>query len=356
MKIKEIYKKIRDGVIISDIELQREIVYDNEKQQLVIDSIVEGIPLPAFYLWENSKNKLEVLDGKQRIEAIKNFIENQIQYKSKTWKETDPKIQKKINETQLSVIICKGEEKLKREIFRRINTLGVALSKYEVLNGLFHGEYLRGLTRYVKQDKDVGKILKSNSRGNNQYKILQLLMDLNNKAKDILTINNYVNENKKKPFETDQIKISKHIKFVRQIFENYKEIDIYFSLAKKYLKDLSIWRLKKDIINARIQRYLKSDDAKLTQKSKEIEDIIQSVVKNISVDEKRLFSPDDKEKLLQKKKNNKNKFNCEKCDQLFFKEELTVDHKKAWSLGGRTERSNAELLCRSCNSKKGARE
>ena len=71
MKIKEIYKKIRDGVIISDIELQREIVYDNEKQQLVIDSIVEGIPLPAFYLWENSKNKLEVLDGKQRIEAIK---------------------------------------------------------------------------------------------------------------------------------------------------------------------------------------------------------------------------------------------------------------------------------------------
>ena len=356
MKIKDIYKKIRDGIIISDIELQREIVYKIEKQRLVIDSIVEGIPLPAFYLWENNKNKLEVLDGKQRIEAIKNFIENQIQYQSKTWKETDPSIQKKINETELSVIICSGEEKLKREIFRRINTLGVALSKYEVLNGLFHGEYLRGLTNYTKQDGDIGKILKSNSRGANQYKVLQLLMDLNNTPKDTLNINSYVNENKNKAFETDQIKISKHVKFVRQIFDNYREIDIYFSLAKKYIKDLGIWRLKKDTINDRIQRYLKSDDAKLTQKSIEIEDIIQAVVKNISVDQKRLFSPDDKEKLLRKKKMQNNRYNCEKCDQLFFKEELTVDHKKAWSKGGPTELSNAELFCRPCNSKKGARD
>ena len=49
MKIKELYEKIRDGVIISDIELQREIIYNTEKQQLVIDSILNDVPLPAFY-------------------------------------------------------------------------------------------------------------------------------------------------------------------------------------------------------------------------------------------------------------------------------------------------------------------
>ena len=74
MKIKELYEKIRDGVIISDIELQREIIYNTEKQQLVIDSILNDVPLPAFYLWKNDDEKLEVLDGKQRIEAIKKFI------------------------------------------------------------------------------------------------------------------------------------------------------------------------------------------------------------------------------------------------------------------------------------------
>ena len=31
MKIKELYEKIRDGVIISNIELQREIIYNTEK-------------------------------------------------------------------------------------------------------------------------------------------------------------------------------------------------------------------------------------------------------------------------------------------------------------------------------------
>ena len=39
MKIKELYEKIRDGVIISDIELQREIIYNTEKQQLVINYV-----------------------------------------------------------------------------------------------------------------------------------------------------------------------------------------------------------------------------------------------------------------------------------------------------------------------------
>ena len=50
MKIKDLYEKIRDGIIISDIELQREIIYNPEKQKLVIDSILNDVPLPAFYL------------------------------------------------------------------------------------------------------------------------------------------------------------------------------------------------------------------------------------------------------------------------------------------------------------------
>ena len=105
---------------------------------------------------------------------------------------------------------------IKRD-FRRINTLGVPLSPYEVLNGLFHGEYLRGLTVYVGQDRDALKVLSSNSRGKNQYRILQLLMDLKNLPKDRQSINDYVNSNQKKSFADDQREISKYIKFVREI-------------------------------------------------------------------------------------------------------------------------------------------
>ncbi len=354
MNIKNLYEQLRDGKIISDIDFQREIVYDTEKQVLVIDSIVNGIPLPAFYFWKNKNGILEVLDGKQRIEAIKKFIENDIQYQDKLWKQTDKKIQDKINKTELSIIICEGKEQLKREIFRRINTLGVPLSHYEVLNGLFHGEYLRGLTVYVGQDRDTLRVLGSNSRGKNQYKILQLLMELNNLPKDIKTINDYVNKNQKNSFADDQKEISKYIKFVSEIFEKYGQLDIFFNLARKYFKDSVIWKQKKDEINSRVKRYLKSDDAKLTDKAKEIEDIIQAIINNISVDEKRLFSSDDKKEYLRKKKPNKeNKYQCLNCKKYFYTEELTMDHKDPWSKGGRTELSNAELLCRPCNIKKG---
>ena len=356
MNIKNLYEQVRDGKIISDIELQREIVYDAEKQMLVIDSIVNGIPLPAFYFWKNKEGILEVLDGKQRIESIKKFIENDIQYQDKLWKQTDKKIQYIINETELSIIICEGKEQLKREIFRRINTLGVPLSPYEVLNGLFHGEYLRGLTAYVGQDRDALRVFGSNSRGKNQYRTLQLLMTLKNLPRDAHAINDYVNKCQNDTFADDQIEIGKYIKFISEIFEEYGQLDIYFNLARKYFKDTVIWKQNKDEINSRVKRYLKSDDAKLTDKSKEIEDIIQAIVNNISVDEKRLFSSDDKKEFLRKQKaNEENKYQCFDCKKNFYKEELTMDHKDPWSKGGRTELSNAELLCRPCNSKKGNR-
>ena len=321
---------------------------------MVIDSIITGIPLPAFYFWKNKDDILEVLDGKQRIEAIRKFIENDIQYQDKLWKQTDKKIQDIINKTELSIVICEGKDQLKREIFRRINTLGVPLSPYEVLNGLFHGEYLRGLTLYVGQDRDTLKVLGSNSRGKNQYKILQLLMDLKKLTRDPQTINDYVSKNQKNSFTDDQKEIGKYIKFVSEVFDGYGQLDIYFNLARKYFKDAVIWKQKKDEINSRIKRYLKSDDAKLTDKSKEIEDIIQAVVNNISVDDKRLFSSDDKKEYLRKKKPNEdNKYQCTNCKKYFYIEELSMDHKDPWSKGGRTELSNAELLCRPCNIKKG---
>lgn len=349
MKIKELYEKIRDGIIISDIDLQREIIYNTEKQCLVIDSILNEVPLPAFYLWQNDKNQLEVLDGKQRIEAIKKFIENDLQYNDKIWKQIDFSLQQKFNETELSVIICSGSEELKRKIFNRINTLGVPLSAYEVLNGLYNGEYLRGLTSYVSQDKDALKVLGANSRGKNQMKVLKFLCILRNK-KDL---DDYVKENQNESFADDQRLIMKNIKFIRDVFDDYGQLDIFFNLSVKYARDLVIWKENKSEINIRIKRYLKSDDAKFTDKAVEIENIIQAIVNGISVDDKRLFTIDDKRELLAQKECKDGKYKCEICNKWFFAEELQVDHIEAWSKGGRTVLSNAQLLCGPCNRKKG---
>ncbi len=349
MKIKELYEKIRDGIIISDIDLQREIVYNLGKQSLVVDSVLNDVPLPAFYLWENEDGKLEVLDGKQRIEAIKKFIENDLEYQGKIWKEVDTAIQSKFNDTELSVIVCRGTEELKRKIFNRINTLGVPLSPYEVLNGLYHGEYLRGLTSYVSNDKDAIKVLGTNSRGKNQMKILKFLCQLKSEKE----INDYVEDNQAEAFATDQRLIMKYIKFIKDVFDDYGQLDIYFNLAVKYLKDITIWKEHKQEINIRIKRFLKSNDSKfIPNKEQEIEDIIQAIVNSISVDDKRLFTVDDKRELLAQRECQQGKYQCRACQKWFYPEELQMDHVDPWSKGGRTVLSNAELLCGSCNRKK----
>lgn len=355
MTVKELYDKVRDGVIVSDIELQREIVYNTEKQELVIDSIVNDIPLPAFYLWKNDNDILEVLDGKQRIYAITRFFENDLEYNEVLWKRTPPDIQKKICNTELSIIICEGEENKKREIFNRINTLGVPLSPFEVLNGLFNGEYLRGLTRFVEADKDAKKILGTNSRGKNQMKVLDFICIV----RGVKDKKEYVNNHKDESFETDQVKIMRYIRFVSSVFNDFSNLNILLSLAIKYIKDISIWKEHKNDINKRLALFKKGQDYKLiSDKAKEIEDIIQTVVQGISVDPKRLFTLDDKRILCAEALNDANRHDGDKikcsggCQQFYYEDELTVDHVVPWSLGGRTELSNAQLLCRACNSKK----
>ncbi len=358
MTVKELYKEVRDGHIISDIELQREIIYSTEKQELVIDSIVKDYPLPAFYLWKNDNGNLEVLDGKQRIHAITRFYENDLEYQGLLWKEwnsKNPKLQEKINETDLCIIVSSGNEEKKREIFNRINTLGVPLSEFEVLNGLYAGQYLRGLSKYVEQDSAAKKILGEPKRGKSKIKLLDFICSL----RGVKDKKEYVKQHQYEPFVNDQMLVTKYVKFVASIFDDFASLPMLFRLAVKYVKDVTIWKGHKDEINRRLKKFKKSQDYKLIDnKEKETEDIILTIVKGISVDPRRLFTPEQKEEIIHQyltdpERHQGDKIRCEDCKHFFFEDELNVDHIDPWSKGGRTELSNAQLLCRVCNIKKG---
>jgi hypothetical protein len=71
----------------------------------------------------------------------------------------------------------------------------------------------------------------------------------------------------------------------------------------------------------------------------------------IRKDEKRIFSSEQRRILW----NSDEKQYCRKCHKQLTWENFTIDHKIAHNKGGRTILDNAQLLCRSCNSKKGAR-
>lgn len=362
MKIDDLYQKVERGEIISEIDIQRDIIYDDEKQKKVIDSIMNDIPLPAFYFWdntdmaENERGKYEVLDGRQRLEAIKKYRQNLIQYEGQTYKAKDTELQAKFDNTELTIIICSGTPEKKREIFNRINTLGVPLNQFEVLNGLFNGEYIRGVRRYGDQDKYVQKIFgRDNARGKTSYKILLKLKE----AKGFSDLKDYIEERQNASFEEDQQFISKYLRFVCEIFDKPgKHFDVLFRLALKHLDNRGIWRQHKDEINKRLADYLQSDDPKLHPelKAQHFEEICLSAVNGITVDKRRCFTKEQKQQLLEMQPQDSikdGKYMCAKCKQHYFADELQVDHIKPWSKGGPTELSNAALLCNRCNPIKG---
>lgn len=68
-------------------------------------------------------------------------------------------------------------------------------------------------------------------------------------------------------------------------------------------------------------------------------------------DSKRTFSLEQRRILW----NSDTKHKCAKCHRNLTWDDFTVDHVVAYVRGGKTELTNAQLMCRSCNSRKGSR-
>lgn len=359
IKVIDLYEQVNDGRIISDIELQRAIVYDEDKQAKVIDSLNIGVPLPAIYLWKNADGRYEVLDGKQRIEAIKKFLQNDLPYDGHIWREWDSEFQLRIKNVELTIIECSGDDELKRKIFNRINTLGVPLTEYEVLNGLFHGLYLDELTDHYVQDPVYKKVLneETTDRGKNKlamlYYILQCKYDRKPSKKEL---QDYIESVQHQSIENDIRIIKPLFKLILDVFGQKSPVSRkdLLRIARENRNCRAQWLPHKDAIQKALTRYIKSEEYKNSPtKFDDIMAVINAQVDSIPLDSRRLFTADQKQQLLDKQTPADGKYLCAKCGNHFFANELTVDHVNPWSKGGRTELSNAQLLCRPCNSSKG---
>jgi hypothetical protein len=55
---------------------QRRGRWDRKKRSLLIESFLLNVPIPPLFLFENDYNQYEVMDGRQRLETIANYLEN----------------------------------------------------------------------------------------------------------------------------------------------------------------------------------------------------------------------------------------------------------------------------------------
>lgn len=156
--VHDVLRRIGQGGYVMDPEFQREFLWDEERQSRLIESVLMRIPLPVIYLAENEDGKLVVVDGLQRLSTFRSFLAGGFklklsnpELKGKCFGDLPPKMQNRIEDTQLVVYIIdsKVPERARLDIFDRVNS-GVPLTRQQMRNSLYQGPattLLRDLAR-----------------------------------------------------------------------------------------------------------------------------------------------------------------------------------------------------------------
>lgn len=129
-------------------EYQRNYIYaDGKKDVAVIESLLRGYPLGLLYFNKVEPDRLEVLDGQQRITSFGRFVTNKFAIKDENGMQQyfhgiAADKQAKIMQTQLLIYECEGTETEIKDWFRTINIAGVPLNNQELLNAVYSGPFV----------------------------------------------------------------------------------------------------------------------------------------------------------------------------------------------------------------------
>lgn len=74
--LRTIVERIENGDIDLQPEFQRQEVWSIPKKRKLVDTILRGWSIPPVHLVEIDQSRLEVLDGQQRLSAVRDFINN----------------------------------------------------------------------------------------------------------------------------------------------------------------------------------------------------------------------------------------------------------------------------------------
>ena len=144
---------------------RREDLWDIGKKSRLIESLMLKIPLPLFYAAENRNDNLFIVDGLQRLSAIKGYVlekkyklsslEFLGELKDKSFDEIPDRMQMRINETELDFAIIGPDSPpaVQRNIFKRLNTGGLPLTEQEIRHALYFGPITEFLAKLVNTNE-----------------------------------------------------------------------------------------------------------------------------------------------------------------------------------------------------------
>ncbi|MEW9838104.1 DUF262 domain-containing protein [Mesorhizobium marinum] len=161
-----VVSQLKRGNINLSPRFQRRNAWDNNRKSLFIESLILGLPIPQIILAEekNRKGSFIVIDGKQRLLTLRQFLSDgddhqfpqlrltglndRAELNGVTYNDlkNDPKLQDELNNFEnqtVRTVVIRGwkSEKYLYSVFLRINTGSVQLSPQELRQALHPGPF-----------------------------------------------------------------------------------------------------------------------------------------------------------------------------------------------------------------------
>ena len=180
--IAEIYQKIKDKKLILDPDYQRRAIWGVDKKTAFIESLYMEIMIPPIYVVEIpgedilDETKYEVVDGKQRLTAIMDFItgalrlsERDLEYYAdifggKSFMEVRESDAEKTSQMLSSildiyVITANSPEFTKYDIFARLNRGAEKLKVNEIRRAIYKSKITGLITEFVNEQLEKNREL-----------------------------------------------------------------------------------------------------------------------------------------------------------------------------------------------------
>ena len=160
---------------------QRRDRWNDEKQSALIESLLLNVPVPPVYLSEDDYGRYSVIDGKQRITAINEFLTGALKLKElKEFSDLNgatfedlPKQLKNVLSVRpfirVITLLKQSDPELKYEVFLRLNTGGETLKRQEIRNVAYSGPF-NDLLLELSQHPKLTERLKITSEKSTAYR------------------------------------------------------------------------------------------------------------------------------------------------------------------------------------------
>lgn len=358
------------GRLVIQPEYQRHYIYgDGKKDVAVIDSLLKGYPLGLIYFNVNG-DRLEVLDGQQRITSVGRFVTGKFAIKQagreQTFSSLSPEQRQKITDSELLVYECVGTEPEIKEWFETINIAGIPLNAQELLNAIYSGPFVT-----------KAKAEFSNSANANLQKWNAYIKKADPKRQEVLAIAlDWVATSKSKSVDAylAQHRNDDNINELRTYFTTVIDWigSVFTRSPDKEMRGLEWDRLYETYhgtsynpaaIDAEVSR-LRTDPQ--VENNRGIYEYLLGGSTDTKLLSIRVFDDTTKTAKYQQQTTAAEaagESNCPLCalgnnankTRIYALDEMDADHVAAWSHGGATDISNCEMLCVTHNRAKGNR-